>query len=166
VMCKPKPPRQSAYPSGASRCRDQGKTHGVTIPGMKMPVPRVTASCGQQTPMRNPEATSHYINAARTGTPSMSHVEGSGRIWVRSTILPEVPPFLSEQDGSARSMAAAGRGPRRKGSGGPSMPQRCCTVHPRSRHPSSLSNFSPFRRITQPGGGIDANTGYGKMAKG
>jgi hypothetical protein len=93
VMCKPKPPRQSAYPSGASRCRYQGKTHGVTIPGIKMPVPRVTASCGQQTPMRNPEATSHYINAARSGTPSMSHVEGSGRIWVRLTMLPEVPPL-------------------------------------------------------------------------
>jgi hypothetical protein len=107
-MCKPNPPRQSAYPSGASRCRDQGKTHGVTIPGMKMPVPRVTASCGQQTPMRNPEATSRYINAARPETPSMSHGEGSGRIWVRPTMLPEVPPpFLSEQDGSARSMAAA-----------------------------------------------------------
>jgi hypothetical protein len=91
VMCKPKPPRQSAYPSGASRCRDQGKTHGVTIPGMKKPVLRVTASCGQQTPMRNPEATSRYINAARPGTPSMSHDEGSGRIWVRPTMLPEVP---------------------------------------------------------------------------
>jgi hypothetical protein len=85
-----------------------------------MPVPRVTASCGQQTPMRNPEATSRYINAARPGTPSMSHGEGSGRIWVRPTMLPEVPPFLSEQDGSARSMAAAGCGPRKKkGAAGP-----------------------------------------------
>jgi hypothetical protein len=26
--------------------------------------------------------------------------------------------------------------------------------------------FSPSRRITQSGGGIDANAGYGKMAKG
>jgi hypothetical protein len=28
------------------------------------------------------------------------------------------------------------------------------------------ASLSPFRRITQPGGGVDANTGYGKMAKG
>jgi hypothetical protein len=34
--------------------------------------------------------------------------------------------------------------------------------------PSKLSPqfLSPFRGITQPGGGIDANAGYGKMAKG
>jgi hypothetical protein len=79
---------------------------GVTIPEMKMLVPQVTASCRQQILMRNPEATSRYIYAARPGTPSMSHSEGSGRIWVRLTVLPEVPPFLSEHDGVARSMAA------------------------------------------------------------
>jgi hypothetical protein len=34
--------------------------------------------------------------------------------------------------------------------------------------PSKLSPqfLSPFRRITQPGKGIDANAGYDKMAKG
>jgi hypothetical protein len=51
------------------------------------------------------------------------------------------PESRSSAIGRFASMAAAGRGPRRKGSGGPSMPQRCCPVRPRSRHPSSLPNF-------------------------
>ena len=34
--------------------------------------------------------------------------------------------------------------------------------------PASLSPqfLAPFRRITQPGGGVDANAGYSKMAEG
>jgi hypothetical protein len=70
----------------------KGKLMGVTIPRMKMPVPQVTASYGQQSLLRNPEATSHKIYATRLGTPSMSHGEGSWRIWVHPTVLPEVPP--------------------------------------------------------------------------
>ena len=43
----------------------------------------------------------------------------------------------------------------------PSSPNK-----PRTLLNPAKIGFAPFRRITQPGGGVDANAGYSKMAEG